>query len=114
MTAKKVWSEVLKGFRLAQPPECPSEIYFIMQCCWADYGVRPVFTQLIDMLKEYDVSGEKHSIADTDFSGDSDDIPNITIEAPIEVVDSGNILPLTPEAPRPESIRKVPKAETVV
>ena len=51
LTAKKVWSNVLKGIRLQQPAECPDGIYKIMCDCWAEYLERPVFTQLLERLE---------------------------------------------------------------
>ena len=114
LPVKKVWSEVIKGLRLSQPPDCPRDIYSIMRLCWADYGDRPVFTQLIDMLMEYEASGEELSIKHSYFSDNSDDIPNITVEAPVAGYDSGNHLHLTPKVPQPDDTRKVSKVETVV
>ena len=51
LTAKKVWSNVLKGIRLQQPDKCPDGIYKIMCDCWAEYLERPVFTQLLERLE---------------------------------------------------------------
>ena len=50
MSAKKVWAGVLKGMRLKQPSTCPIEIYTVMQSCWAEYGMRPKFEELLSML----------------------------------------------------------------
>ena len=50
MSAKKVWAGVLKGMRLKQPSTCPLEIYAIMQSCWAEYGMRPKFEELLAIL----------------------------------------------------------------
>ena len=55
MPARKVWSGVIKGMRLNQPPTCPYEIYAIMQSCWSVDGARPKFVQLYDALSAYQV-----------------------------------------------------------
>ena len=52
LTSTKVWAGVLKGLRLKQHTLCPNEIYLVMQSCWDNYGERPKFTELLEMLSK--------------------------------------------------------------
>jgi len=48
---KEVITEVLNGIRLNQPPDCPDEIYHIMQSCWATKPEdRPNFVDILEKL----------------------------------------------------------------
>ena len=50
MTAKAVWTNVLKGLRLQQPYYCPDIIYGVMNSCWLEYSERPSFEKLLELL----------------------------------------------------------------
>ena len=50
LTAKAVWTKVIKGLRLQQQSSIPNVIYGVMQLCWGEYGERPVFTALREIL----------------------------------------------------------------
>jgi len=42
------------GYRLAQPVNCPDELFSMMAYCWAmSAGERPTFHQLIVCLQEF-------------------------------------------------------------
>jgi len=43
--------EVLNGKRLKQPPDCPDEIFQIMQSCWAEKPEdRPTYVDIFEQL----------------------------------------------------------------
>ncbi|XP_060586450.1 tyrosine-protein kinase RYK-like isoform X2 [Ruditapes philippinarum] len=43
-----------EGYRLAQPPNCPDEMYSVMACCWAmNPEERPKFSQLLACLQDF-------------------------------------------------------------
>jgi len=47
----EVIDEVLNGKRLKQPPDCPDEIYHIMQSCWAKNPEdRPTYVDILEKL----------------------------------------------------------------
>ena len=48
---EKVWVQVLGGYRLPCPKGCSSEIHLIMLSCWGDYGERPSFADLEQVLQ---------------------------------------------------------------
>uniref|UniRef100_A0A8C1PCQ7 receptor protein-tyrosine kinase n=1 Tax=Cyprinus carpio TaxID=7962 RepID=A0A8C1PCQ7_CYPCA len=42
------------GYRIAQPINCPDELFAVMACCWAlDLEERPKFQQLVQCLTEF-------------------------------------------------------------
>ncbi|XP_078065404.1 tyrosine-protein kinase RYK isoform X2 [Mustelus asterias] len=42
------------GYRIAQPINCPDELFAVMACCWAlDRDERPKFQQLVQCLTEF-------------------------------------------------------------
>ncbi|KAK5601686.1 hypothetical protein CRENBAI_021908 [Crenichthys baileyi] len=42
------------GYRIAQPINCPDELFAVMACCWAlDPEERPKFQQLVQCLTEF-------------------------------------------------------------
>ncbi|XP_069752604.1 tyrosine-protein kinase RYK isoform X2 [Narcine bancroftii] len=42
------------GYRIAQPINCPDELFAVMACCWAlDREERPKFQQLVQCLSEF-------------------------------------------------------------
>ena len=49
---QKVWIEVVNGYRLPPPPDCPAHIAHIMKQCWLHESVeRPRFSRILDLLK---------------------------------------------------------------
>ncbi|XP_016089590.1 tyrosine-protein kinase RYK-like [Sinocyclocheilus grahami] len=45
------------GYRIAQPINCPDELFAVMACCWAlDPEERPKFQQLVQCLTEFHVA----------------------------------------------------------
>ena len=52
----KVWANVLGGYRLPCPDNCPPNIYSLMLACWGVSGTRPTFTVIVETL-----SGKKFS-----------------------------------------------------
>ena len=46
MDNRRVWVEVLAGYRLPCPPGCPQEVHAIMMQCWQDPHERPTFETL--------------------------------------------------------------------
>ncbi|XP_067312034.1 tyrosine-protein kinase receptor TYRO3 [Pseudorasbora parva] len=48
----EIYEYLIKGERLKQPPDCPSDIYEIMHSCWSPVPkCRPNFQDLIDQLE---------------------------------------------------------------
>ena len=47
---EKVWVQVLGGYRLESPTDCPTEVYWLMMSCWKDAGSRPTFATLAEAL----------------------------------------------------------------
>ena len=47
---EKVWVQVLGGYRLESPADCPTEVYWLMMSCWKDAGSRPPFATLAEAL----------------------------------------------------------------
>ena len=52
MTDRKVWIEVVGGYRLVQPTACPEDVFNVMQDCWKPNGERPSFSQLLKRITE--------------------------------------------------------------
>lgn len=49
MSNKDVIERVSLGYRLPQPPKCPSEQYDLMTQCWnSNAQQRPTFQQILD------------------------------------------------------------------
>ena len=46
MDNRRVWVEVLAGYRLPCPPGCPQEVHAIMRECWLEVSKRPTFESL--------------------------------------------------------------------
>lgn len=43
-----------EGYRIAQPINCPDELFSVMACCWAmSYEERPKFSQLLVCLQDF-------------------------------------------------------------
>ena len=102
LTAPKVWAGVLKGLRLKQHTLCPNEIYLVMQACWDNYGERPKFSELLEMLSR--------------CSGDSDDIISATepeIKESVSYAQRPSINQFLPDAEPPVTIspRKSPRSQ---
>ncbi|CAB3404764.1 unnamed protein product [Caenorhabditis bovis] len=53
-TNQKVISEIMNGYRLPPPMDCPMGLYRISQWCWKmERHERPTFTQLVAMLHKF-------------------------------------------------------------
>ena len=50
MTERRVWVEVVGGYRLSCPPKCPAAVFAVMRDCWAGNGERPVFMMIVDRM----------------------------------------------------------------
>ena len=72
LTAKKVWTDVIKGLRLQQPPECPAAIYAVMNECWAEYLERPTFSKILEKLVNVTDLGELRT-SDSDLESTPSD-----------------------------------------
>ncbi|XP_077988168.1 tyrosine-protein kinase RYK-like [Glandiceps talaboti] len=47
-------SYLKNGYRMAQPPNCPDELFSVMACCWALSPIdRPKFTHLATILNDF-------------------------------------------------------------
>ena len=55
MPNQKVWVEVLAGYRLPCPPECPAAVYTVMESCWREYGQRPGFDWIVIELRQLEM-----------------------------------------------------------
>ena len=53
LTNQKVWVEVLAGYRLPCPDNCPTVVHDLMVDCWKPYGERPSFEVLMTTLREW-------------------------------------------------------------
>ena len=53
MTDEEVVNRINRWYRLYKPPECPDEIYNLMQSCWKEYSkARPRFSYIKKKMKE--------------------------------------------------------------
>eukprot|EP00042_Codosiga_hollandica_P059167 m.906627 g.906627 ORF g.906627 m.906627 type:complete len:192 (+) comp60078_c0_seq16:1800-2375(+) len=73
MGNQKVWVEVLAGYRLPCPPDCPGKIFEVVSACWREAPrLRPAFSELIPLFRwsEYEailntpstVGGHSHAL----------------------------------------------------
>ncbi len=53
MSNQKVWADVINGYRMPQPLDCPDQAYALMQACWAERpSDRPEAADLKRQLRE--------------------------------------------------------------
>eukprot|EP00049_Salpingoeca_infusionum_P016497 m.338422 g.338422 ORF g.338422 m.338422 type:complete len:1906 (-) comp16084_c0_seq12:3106-8823(-) len=53
----RVWTEVVAGYRLPSPPDCPECIYTVMRSCWEEHpSNRPHMKAILDVLRGLSVT----------------------------------------------------------
>ena len=50
MIPQRVWAEVISGYRLTRPSECPGPVFEVIQQCWLECGQRPLFSSLVETI----------------------------------------------------------------
>lgn len=59
MTNAEVLQSIPRGFRHGKPPQCPKELYKIMNDCWhKDPEMRPTFETLKFTMEDFAVATE--------------------------------------------------------
>lgn len=57
MANREVVEQIERGYRMAQPPNCPNPLYELMLKCWdKDPSCRPTFEHLFHLFDDYFVS----------------------------------------------------------
>ncbi|XP_048187298.1 platelet-derived growth factor receptor beta [Perognathus longimembris pacificus] len=64
---EQFYNAIKRGYRMAQPPHAPDEIYEIMQKCWEEkFEIRPPFSQLVLLLERLLGEGYKKKYQQVD------------------------------------------------
>ena len=70
MNERRVWVEVVGGYRLASPKDCPVTIYTVMTSCWEEPNRRPAFITLLDTLQSISTTTMRpHPLSPYQYSG---------------------------------------------
>ena len=75
MTNKEAATQVLQGYRMESPKECPEEIYKLILHCWSEVPAnRPTFEHILTSLTQYrNQHFQRNSLISTQVAQTDDD-----------------------------------------
>ncbi len=70
-TNQRVWVDVVSGYRLPCPTDCPADIHALMMQCWdTDPQQRPSFSLLLTTLRDKETRISVSNLADVNLQSD--------------------------------------------